>query len=83
MFPRRALCIAVVCLGPALTCSSAFAQRKNPEGLKVLILSGGQREHHAFREQALYLSKLLEDTGRYRATIAEDSAILETPAFSN
>ena len=83
MFLRRALFLAVACLGLALTGSSAFAQRKNPDALKVLILSGGQREHHAFREQAFYLSNLLEDTKRYRVTITEDAAILETPAFSS
>src|SRR5262249_22645202 len=41
----------------------------------------GQREHHGYREQALYLSQALEDTGRYQVTICEDAAILETPAL--
>jgi type 1 glutamine amidotransferase len=58
------------------------AQRKNPEGAPVLILSGGQREHHGYRAQSLYLAKLLEDTGRVRATISEDAAIVETPKFA-
>lgn len=82
MFPRREFVFSMVCLGLVCVGGPAFAQRKNPDGLKVLILSGGQREHHAYREQSAYLARLLEETGRYRATIAEDAAILETPAFS-
>jgi type 1 glutamine amidotransferase len=77
---RRALgaglALALLLAGPAL------AQRKNPDGLPVLLLSGGQREHHGYRDQAFYLANLLEDTGRYRVTICEDAAILETPAMS-
>ncbi|MBX6313337.1 MAG: ThuA domain-containing protein [Isosphaeraceae bacterium] len=68
----------------ALTClmtAPALAQRKAPNGAKVLLLSGGQREHHGYREQALYLSQTLENTGRYQVTICEDAAILETPAL--
>ncbi|HEU5117871.1 MAG TPA: ThuA domain-containing protein [Isosphaeraceae bacterium] len=61
----------------------ARAQLKNPEGVPVLILSGGQRQHHGYREQALYLSRTLEKTGRYRTTIVEDAAILESPALQN
>ena len=61
--------------------SSAQAQKKVPEGTKVLILSGGQRNHHGYREQALYLAGALEDTGHYQVTITEDAAILETPAM--
>ena len=59
----------------------ASAQKKVPEGSKVLILSGGQRNHHGYREQALYLASALEDTNHYQVTIAEDGAILETPAM--
>lgn len=59
----------------------ALAQKKNPTGAAVLLLSGGQREHHAYRDQAFYLANLLEDTGRFRVTICEDAAILETPAM--
>jgi type 1 glutamine amidotransferase len=59
----------------------ALAQRKAPEGAKVLLLSGGQRQHHGYRDQALYLAGLLENTGRYEVTMAEDAAILETPAL--
>jgi type 1 glutamine amidotransferase len=61
------------------------AQKKAPKGVdpvRVLLLSGGQRSHHGYRDQALYLSNALEDTGRYEVTIAEDGAILETPAMS-
>ncbi len=73
-------------LGAALTLTflagpPAEAQKKVPDGAKVLILSGGQRNHHGYREQALYLAGALEDTGHYQATIVEDAAILETPAM--
>ncbi len=64
-----------------LATSPVMAQKKAPQGAKVLILSGGQREHHGYREQALYLAGALEDTRRYQATITEDAAILETPAL--
>jgi type 1 glutamine amidotransferase len=58
-----------------------FAQKMAPDGAKVLLLSGGKRQHHGYREQALYLSGLLENTGRYQVTICEDAAVLETPAL--
>lgn len=61
--------------------SPASAQKKVPEGTKVLILSGGQRSHHGYREQALYLSAALEDTNHYQVTLSEDASILETPAL--
>jgi type 1 glutamine amidotransferase len=70
-----ALALAGVLAGPAL------AQRKAPDGAKVLLLSGGQREHHGYRDQALYLASALEDTRRYQVTICEDAALLETPAL--
>jgi type 1 glutamine amidotransferase len=70
-----ALCVVTALAGPAA------AQRKNPGGVAVLLLTGGQREHHGYREQAFYLSNVLEDTGRYRVTLAEAAAILETPAL--
>jgi uncharacterized protein len=60
----------------------AVAQKKAPKGAKVLILSGGQRQHHGYRDQAFYLSSTLEDTGRYEVTINEDAAILTSPAMS-
>lgn len=61
----------------------ARAQLSNPNGLPVLILSGGQRQHHGYREQSLYLAKTLENTGRYRTSIVEDASILESPALDN
>src|SRR5207244_5965564 len=60
----------------------ARAQKKAPDGAKVLLLSGGQREHHGYRDQALYLSNVLEDTRHYQVTLCEDAAILETPAMN-
>ncbi len=65
-----------------LASAPAYAQKKNPNGVAVLLLTGGQREHHGYRDQGLYLAGLLEDTGRYRVTICEDAAILETPAMA-
>lgn len=59
----------------------ASAQKKAPDGARVYLLSGGQRQHHGYRDQAFYLAGLLEDTGRYEVTIGEDAAILETPAM--
>jgi type 1 glutamine amidotransferase len=58
---------------------SAFVQGqlKNPDGVPVLLLSGGQRQHHGYRDQAAFLSKFLEETGKYRVTIVEDAGILE------
>jgi uncharacterized protein len=64
-----------------LVASPAWAQKKAPDGAKVLLLSGGQRQHHGYRDQAFYLSNLLEDTGRYEVTLAEDASIFETPAM--
>ena len=82
MTARR--CLATL-LAPALIlviAGPAPAQKKNPAGAAVLILSGGQREHHGYREQALYLASLLEDTGRFRVTISEDAAVLEAPSLA-
>jgi uncharacterized protein len=59
----------------------APGQKFAPKGAKVFLLSGGRRQHHGYREQALYLSGLLENTGRYEVTIGEEAAILETPAI--
>jgi len=64
-----------------LAAPPAPAQKKAPQGAKVLILTGGQREHHGYRDQALYLANALEDTRRYQVTLSEDAAILETPAL--
>jgi type 1 glutamine amidotransferase len=79
---RRLVLAAAASLVLAVAPSSALAQKKNPDGTPVLILSGGQRQHHGYREQVYALQKALEDTGRYRATIVEDAAILETPAMA-
>jgi hypothetical protein len=69
----------VACL--SVVAAPAWPQKKNPEGAFVLLLSGGQRQHHGYRDQAFYLAGALEDTGRYQVTIAEDAAILESPAL--
>src|SRR4051812_10660670 len=68
-----------------LAARSAWAQKKAAQGVdpvRILFLTGGQRSHHGYRDQALYLSKALEDTGRYEVTLNEDAAILETPSMS-
>src|SRR5262249_13654986 len=62
-------------------CAPGIAQKKAPGGTKVYILSGGQRQHHGYRDQAFYLAEALENTGRYEVTLGEDAAILETPAI--
>jgi type 1 glutamine amidotransferase len=59
----------------------AQAQKRAPNGAKVFLLSGGQRQHHGYRDQAFYLAGVLENTGRFQVTIGEDAAILETPAL--
>ena len=59
----------------------ALAQRKAPGGARVYLLSGGQRQHHGYRDQAFYLAEALENTGRFEVTLGEDAAILETPAI--
>ena len=59
----------------------ALAQKKAPGGSRVFLLSGGQRQHHGYRDQAFYLAELLENTGRFEVTLGEDAAILETPAI--
>jgi type 1 glutamine amidotransferase len=74
-------------LALALTCTwttPANAQKKVPKGVvpvKILLLTGGQRNHHGYRDQAFYLANALEDTGRYEVTLDEDAALLETPAL--
>ncbi len=78
--PRLGLALAVAAAalaGPSP--GVALAQKKNPAGTAVLLLSGGQREHHGYRDQAFYLARTLEDTGKYRVTIVEDAAVLESP----
>lgn len=82
MLVRSTSCLALAAsvLG-LLSGDLAWAQKRAPQGARVLLLSGGQRQHHGYREQALYLSGLLEDTGRYEVTIVEEGAVLETPAL--
>jgi uncharacterized protein len=77
--PRMILWYLILSSGLALP---AFAQKAAPDGAKVLLLSGGKRQHHGYRDQALYLSGTLENTGRFQVTICEDASILETPAMS-
>src|SRR5438132_14062015 len=60
----------------------AFGQQSVPKGAKLLLLSGGQRNHHGYRRQAQLLQKALEDTRQLEVTICEDAAILETPALA-
>src|SRR3954454_15864161 len=74
-----ALILALTVTG--LLAPAARAQKKAPNGAKVLLLTGGARQHHGYRDQAFYLANALEDTGRYEVTLAEDAAILETPAL--
>jgi type 1 glutamine amidotransferase len=69
---------ALACVLPA----AALAQKKVPDGAKVLLLTGGARQHHGYRDQAFYLASALEDTGRFQVTIAEEAAVLETPAMN-
>jgi type 1 glutamine amidotransferase len=68
-------------LGSCCLTHPALAQKKVPHGAKVFLLSGGQRQHHGYRDQALYLAGALENTGRFEVTIGEDAALLETPAM--
>ncbi|MDB5352944.1 MAG: hypothetical protein JWN86_4191 [Planctomycetota bacterium] len=79
---RRLIALPMALVTLAVLTGTAEAQKKNPNGTPVLLLTGGQREHHGYRDQAFYLASLLEDTGRYRVTVCEDAAILETPAMS-
>ena len=58
-----------------------WPRRRPPAAPRSYLLSGGQRQHHGYRDQALYLAEALENTGRYEVTIGEDAAILETPAL--
>lgn len=78
----QALALALAAAILDMIVPSALAQKKAEHGAKVLLLSGGQRQHHGYRDQALYLSNVLEDTGRYQVTINEDAAILLTPAMA-
>lgn len=88
MFQRhtrsRSLLIASFAIAAASSGSfshSVLAQKKVPSGIKVLLLSGGQREHHGYRQQAHYLQKVLEDTGKFQVSLTEEAAVLETDAM--
>lgn len=76
---RSLIRILMPALAIAGIATPAIAQKKNPEGARVLLLSGGQRQHHGYRDQAFYLASALEDTGRYEVTINEDAALLTAP----
>ena len=78
----RATTLALALPLALLVAPTAQAQKKVPAGAKVLLLSGGQRQHHGYREQALYLAGGLEDTGRYEVTINEDADVLLTPTLT-
>ena len=81
----RIACVCLILSGclvlSGCLASPAWAQKKLPGGVKIYILSGGQRQHHGYRDQAFYLAELLENTGRFEVTLGEDAAILETPAI--
>jgi uncharacterized protein len=79
MISRTSLSIAA--LAALLAMPAVSAQQRVPQGAKVLLLSGGQRNHHAYRRQAQFLQKALEDTKQFQVTICEDATILETPAL--
>ena len=80
MNQARIACVCLVLFG-CLSGRPAWAQKKSPGGVKIYLLSGGQRQHHGYRDQAFYLAELLENTGRFEVTLGEDAAILETPAI--
>jgi type 1 glutamine amidotransferase len=69
-------------LTATLMAEPAPAQQNVPGGARVLLLSGGQRNHHAYRRQAYLLQKLLEDTKQIEVTVCEDAAILLTPTLA-
>jgi type 1 glutamine amidotransferase len=79
MITRTSLSIAAAAV--LLVAPAAPAQQNVPNGAKLLLLSGGQRNHHGYRRQAQLLQKALEDTKQFQVTICEDAAILETPAL--
>jgi type 1 glutamine amidotransferase len=78
---RRLAVLSLAILGWTCSVEPAWAQKRNPQGIPVLLLTGGAREHHGYRDQAFYLASLLEDTGHYRVTLCEDAALLTTPAL--
>jgi type 1 glutamine amidotransferase len=74
-------CMGMALAAIVLAVPAVPAQHKAPKGAKLLLLSGGQRDHHAYRRQAQTLQKALEATKQFEVTICEDAAILETPAL--
>ena len=79
MNQARIACVCLVLSG--CLASPAWAQKNSLGGVKIYLLSGGQRQHHGYRDQAFYLAELLENTGRFEVTLGEDAAILEMPAI--
>ncbi len=75
--------VLVLCFAGLLHANAhyALAQKKVPSGAKVLLLSGGERQHHGYRQQAHYLQKVLEDSGKFQVTLCEEAAVLETDAM--
>lgn len=78
---RRSRIIGLSVIWSCFLAHPALAQKKVPDGAKVFVLSGGQRQHHGYRDQALYMAGALENTGRFQVTIGEDAAIVESPAI--
>lgn len=79
---HRLSCVIGAILGVGLFASWAPVQKRAPQGAKVLLLSGGARQHHGYRDQALYLAGMLEDTGRFQVTICEDAALYTSGALA-
>lgn len=78
---RMPLSCGLALILTSVAATPTLARRKVPDGVKVLLLSGGQRRHHGHRGQALYLARTLEDTRCHRVTICEDAAILEAASM--
>src|SRR5262249_8964602 len=78
----RTCILALAGMAIFLNVPGASAQLKAPKGAKILLLSGGQRNHHGYRRQAQLLQKALEDTKQFEVTICEDAAILETSGLA-
>ncbi len=76
---RRSFLFAAAVL---MAAPSLPAQQKVANGAKILLLSGGQRNHHAYRRQAQLLQKVLEETKQFEVTICEDAAVLEAPGIN-
>ena len=59
-----------------LSATPALAQEKAKDSghAKVLLLTGGQRNHQSDRDQALYLANAVEDTGRSEVMIVDKAS---------